>query len=71
MSLPTTQKQWVVEGTDKDLDGVQYKDGPVPKVGANDVLVKLRGASLNYRDLLIPKVCLSSYQPPFHPRHEI
>jgi NADPH:quinone reductase-like Zn-dependent oxidoreductase len=56
MSLPTTLKQWSVQGTDKDFDGVQFQDGPVPKVGDNDVLVKMRGASLNYRDVLIPKV---------------
>ncbi|KXX74149.1 putative zinc-type alcohol dehydrogenase-like protein YogA [Madurella mycetomatis] len=54
-SLPTDQKQWLVQGTDKDFDGLVYQDAPVPKVGDNDVLVKLRGASLNYRDLVIPK----------------
>lgn len=55
-SLPPSQKQWVVERTDKDFDGLVCREAPVPKVGDNDVLVKLRGASLNYRDLIIPKV---------------
>ncbi|KAK3302909.1 alcohol dehydrogenase-like protein [Chaetomium strumarium] len=55
MSLPTTQKQWLVQGTDKGLDGLVYQDAPVPQVGDTDVLVKLRGASVNYRDLIIPR----------------
>lgn len=60
-SLPTTQKQWLAQGTDKDFDGLVYQDAPVPKVGDNDVLVRLRGASLNYRDLIIPKVNRSAF----------
>ncbi|KAI0838465.1 NAD(P)-binding protein [Hypoxylon sp. FL0890] len=52
---PTTTKQWTVSGTDKDFDGLSLNEGPVPKVGENDVLVKLHAASLNYRDLIIPK----------------
>ena len=49
------QKQWTVLGTDKGLDGLVLSDAPVPAVGDNEVLVKLRAASLNYRDLIIPK----------------
>ncbi|KAB8230805.1 zinc-dependent alcohol dehydrogenase family protein [Aspergillus alliaceus] len=48
-------KQWVVENKDNDFDGLAYKDAPVPKVGEREVLVKLYAASLNYRDLVIPK----------------
>jgi NADPH:quinone reductase-like Zn-dependent oxidoreductase len=48
-------KQWVVQGKEHDLDGLVYKDAAVPKVGDNEVLVKLQAASLNYRDLIIPK----------------
>jgi NADPH:quinone reductase-like Zn-dependent oxidoreductase len=55
MSLPTTQKQWLVQGSDKGFDGLVYQDAPVPSVGDNDILVRLRGASLNYRDLIIPR----------------
>lgn len=54
---PTTMKQWSVSGGDKDFDGLSFGEGPVPKVGENEVLVKLRAAALNYRDLIIPKVC--------------
>ncbi|KAJ6104491.1 hypothetical protein N7523_010811 [Penicillium sp. IBT 18751x] len=53
---PATMKQWLVEGKEKDFDGlVLNKAAPVPKVGENEVLVKLHAASLNYRDLIIPK----------------
>ncbi|AEO67617.1 uncharacterized protein THITE_2116495 [Thermothielavioides terrestris NRRL 8126] len=55
MSLPSTQKQWLIQGTDKGFDGLLYQDAPVPAVGDNEVLVRLRGASLNYRDLIIPQ----------------
>lgn len=53
---PSTMKQWTITGTEKDFDGLEYRDVEVPKVGENDVLVKIQGASLNYRDLIIPKV---------------
>lgn len=53
---PSAMKQWVVEDKENDFDGLVYKDAAVPKVGENEVLVKLQAASLNYRDLTIPKV---------------
>lgn len=56
MAAPTSTKQWVIAGTENGFDGLKYEDAPVPKVGENEVLVKLRAASLNYRDLIIPKV---------------
>ncbi|KAI3393738.1 hypothetical protein diail_3784 [Diaporthe ilicicola] len=52
---PSTVKQWTVTSLEKGFDGLVYGDAPVPKVGENDVLVKVQGASLNYRDLIIPK----------------
>ncbi|KAI1493804.1 putative zinc-containing alcohol dehydrogenase [Biscogniauxia mediterranea] len=52
---PATQKQWTVTGTDKKFDGLVYGEAPVPTPGENEVLVKLQGASLNYRDLIIPR----------------
>ncbi|KAI1293128.1 hypothetical protein F5Y03DRAFT_334848 [Xylaria venustula] len=55
MAVPTSQKQWTVTGTGKGFDTLQYGDGEVPKVGENDVLIKLHAASLNYRDLIIPR----------------
>ncbi|KAJ5895192.1 Polyketide synthase enoylreductase [Penicillium taxi] len=52
---PSTIKQWVVENGTNDFDGLVHKEVPFPKVGENEVLVKLQAASLNYRDLIIPK----------------
>ncbi|KAL2870887.1 putative raffinose synthase protein Sip1 [Aspergillus lucknowensis] len=52
---PSTQKQWTVLNGENSFDGLKYGDAPVPKVGENEVLVKLHAASLNYRDLIIPK----------------
>lgn len=56
---PAQMKQWTVLNKDNDFDGLSYGDAPIPKVGDNDVLVKLHAASLNYRDLIIPKVWLA------------
>lgn len=49
-------KQWIVTGKDKGFDGMSFGEAPMPKVGENEVLVKFEAASLNYRDLIIPKV---------------
>lgn len=56
MSLPSTQTQWVVTSKEKGFDGLVKEQGAVPQPGDNDVLVRLYGASLNYRDLIIPQV---------------
>jgi NADPH:quinone reductase-like Zn-dependent oxidoreductase len=53
---PENMKQWSVQGKEKGFDELTYKDAPVPTVGDNDVLVKFHAASLNYRDLVIPRV---------------
>ncbi|KAJ5225241.1 Polyketide synthase enoylreductase [Penicillium chermesinum] len=53
--MSPTMKQWVVQGKDKDFDGLSLQEAPIPKVGEYEVLVKLEAASLNYRDLIIPK----------------
>ncbi|KAL8420609.1 hypothetical protein RB594_003413 [Gaeumannomyces avenae] len=51
-----TNDQWVVKGSEKGFDELEYqKNVPVPNVGEHDVLVRLHGASLNYRDLIITK----------------
>jgi len=52
---PTSTKQWVVQGKNGFGD-LAFTEAPVPPVGENEVLVHLRGASLNFRDLIIPKV---------------
>jgi len=57
---PSTQKAWSVTSKEKGFDGlVLKKDAPVPKIGEHEVLVKFHAASLNYRDLIIPKVYCS------------
>ncbi|KAK5991029.1 Zinc-type alcohol dehydrogenase-like protein [Cladobotryum mycophilum] len=47
-------KHWTINSDEKGLDGLTFVDAPMPQVGDNDILVKLQGASLNYRDLAIP-----------------
>lgn len=60
MSIPKSQKQWLIQGTDKGIDGLVKQDNvPIPEVGEHEVLVRLHGASLNYRDLIIPRACIS------------
>ncbi|KAF2143669.1 uncharacterized protein K452DRAFT_267952 [Aplosporella prunicola CBS 121167] len=52
---PTEMKQWTINGQN-GLDSLTYQEKvPVPKLGDKDVLVKLHAASLNFRDLAIPK----------------
>ncbi|TQV97609.1 hypothetical protein V2A60_006649 [Cordyceps javanica] len=51
--LPTTVKQWHVRGTDPEFKSLEFSEQPLPVLGDSEVLVKLEGASLNYRDLTI------------------
>jgi len=53
-------KQWSVKGKTDGFDELVYEDVPVPKISENEVLVKMKAASLNYRDLIIPKVWSST-----------
>ncbi|KAK5659143.1 hypothetical protein OQA88_1233 [Cercophora sp. LCS_1] len=55
MAAPKSQKQWLVRGSQKGFDELVLQDSGVPEVGENEVLVKMEAASLNYRDLIIPK----------------
>lgn len=55
---PAKMQQWTVLDKENGFDGLTFGESPVPKVGDNDVLVKLHAASLNYRDLIIPQVSL-------------
>ncbi|KAH6676614.1 hypothetical protein B0J14DRAFT_560903 [Halenospora varia] len=55
ISIPTTSKTWTVEGQD-GFDSLKFnKEAPIPELSDNEVLVKFHAASLNYRDLIIPK----------------
>jgi NADPH:quinone reductase-like Zn-dependent oxidoreductase len=56
MSAPASIKQWVVTDDKNGFEGLQLQDAQTPKVGDNDVLIKVHGASLNYRDLAIARV---------------
>jgi NADPH:quinone reductase-like Zn-dependent oxidoreductase len=50
-------RQWTVQGQ-TGFDDLKFNpSAPVPKLGDHDVLVKIRFASLNFRDLVILKVC--------------
>lgn len=57
--MAPTMKHWTLKGTENDFDELVFGSGPVPRVGEHEVLVKLHAAALNYRDLIIPKVCLA------------
>jgi NADPH:quinone reductase-like Zn-dependent oxidoreductase len=46
-------KAWVLRKHDIRLDGIQLLDWPDPQPGHNEVLIAVRAASLNYRDVLI------------------
>ncbi|KAI0379387.1 NAD(P)-binding protein [Hypomontagnella monticulosa] len=52
---PSSTKQWSVTGNDKAFDGLQLVDAPIPALGDSEVLVKMHAASLNYRDVIIPR----------------
>lgn len=53
---PAKMQQWTVLDKENGFDGLTFGEAAVPKVGEHEVLVKFRAASLNYRDLIIPKV---------------
>lgn len=54
-SIPKTNKAWIVEGRDGFESLKLNKATPVPQPSDYEVLVKFHAASLNYRDLIIPK----------------
>jgi len=52
---PSTTKQWTVQGK-SGFDALKFDEAAqIPEIGDKDVLVKIHAASLNYRDLIIPK----------------
>jgi NADPH:quinone reductase-like Zn-dependent oxidoreductase len=54
-SIPETMKAWTIEGK-TGFDNLKFNPkAPVPEPSDYEVLVKFHAASLNYRDLIIPK----------------
>ncbi|KAI1320505.1 zinc-binding dehydrogenase [Xylariaceae sp. FL0255] len=51
-SIPKVMSLWNVADTRGPVS-LKFSEQPVPEIGDNQVLVKLKGASLNYRDLMI------------------
>lgn len=54
--MAPNMKSWTVLDKEHGFDGLKFGESPIPEVGEHDVLVKFHAASLNYRDLIIPKV---------------
>lgn len=54
-AIPKTTKAWTIEGKDGFESLKFHKEVPIPAISDNEVLVKFHAASLNYRDLIIPK----------------
>ncbi|CEN60981.1 hypothetical protein ASPCAL07651 [Aspergillus calidoustus] len=52
LNIPKTTKQWTVEGFEGPAS-LKFGEGPVPTLKDNEVLVQIKGATLNPRDLLI------------------
>ncbi|RKL42820.1 hypothetical protein BFJ70_g4519 [Fusarium oxysporum] len=46
-------RRWVLNDRKSGIDGFSFESASVPHLGDQDVLVKMRGAALNYRDLVI------------------
>ncbi len=47
-------KAWQLRQGSTSLDGLYLVDGPKPEPAADEVLIRVRACSLNYRDQLIP-----------------
>jgi hypothetical protein len=60
MSLPKTTPAWIIHASNSDAKGFENlkfeKEYPLPDVGEDECLVQIQAVSLNYRDLVIPKV---------------
>lgn len=54
-SIPSARQAWVLPELSKreGAKSLQLKDVPVPELGADGVLVKVKATSLNFRDLLV------------------
>ena len=59
MSLPADMRAFVCETITEDWSGAALKRLPVPQVDANEVLMRVEAASVNFPDLLM---CQGKYQ---------
>jgi hypothetical protein len=58
---PKSTSQWIVKGTG-GFDDLELKENvPIPELEPHEVLVQFKYASINYRDVIIPKVLLLSF----------
>lgn len=61
---PTTGKQWTVTQGKEFAEALQFQStAAVSQLAADEVLVRMHNASLNYRDLIIAKVNNKTKQP--------
>ncbi|KAH7355055.1 hypothetical protein BKA65DRAFT_475521 [Rhexocercosporidium sp. MPI-PUGE-AT-0058] len=54
-AIPKTTKAWTIQGQNGFESLKLNNEVPIPALSDNEVLVKFHAASLNYRDLIIPK----------------
>ncbi|KAI6785504.1 Zinc-type alcohol dehydrogenase-like protein -like protein [Emericellopsis cladophorae] len=55
--MTSTRRAWVVDTQTEDLSGLVLKDLPLPEsIGQNEVLVEIKAASINYRDVVMVKL---------------
>ena len=67
---PKSNKTWTVEGKN-GFESLKFNEnGSVPELSEHDVLVRFHYASLNYRDLIIPKVRYPMPMPGLNPAME-
>lgn len=56
MSFPSETEAWVLENQTGVAGLHLHKDVKLPSLGPHDVLVRIRAASLNFRELVVAQV---------------
>ena len=54
MSTPTSSPAWIVKDNKSGFAALSQETVPVPSIAPHEVLVEMKAASLNFRDLAIP-----------------
>ena len=52
-NIPKSTAQWVIRHLETGLDRLELEMKEIPSLGPYDVLVRMKAASLNFRDLAI------------------